>query len=1654
MGGLGHDGSSLREQAKNARDPRRAKRQLKRLPKWRGKDAGSIGDIFAPQIDFPWDRKVYARAPLAASYMDSLSARDRTAVFHALFPRMSAIAERAWTDAAHRTYQVAGVRYPFRAPHRPETISATRGWFLVWLWDALEGIDADLEWISAWTPHLEDGRAHPNAIAWLLGTALRAGGPDAAMVRDVLTRSINGDHEVGQMGRHAIVALLNSNARDDWELIGNLLLTAQRQEGLRQAILEASDEASPEAFRYVLGLVLEHDLHRFSSTVRAFDIWLGMQWAGGSTSVVRDELTRLCRFFDDDRSREEAITSGPPEEAFLALWATAYVDAGAAVALASRMLDADAPEHRFVALRLITMTRFQPEGLDLIAARLQRGEPDDRLRMALVGALGGFQFERASDGLFTTVAEIFHATPEKARVLPHIVWPWARYALERSVPAGALRAMAKGSPEKMIPFVGALDNAICSTVVREIAGLVLQPHKDGYRIVQHKPMTREARALMLRLVKDSRQDVQSAAFEALSTVPLESDEAELLVGQLHRSSAIFRKGALKRLTTLPEPDLLATAERLLSNSSSKARAAGLELADHLATHSHKHGAAARALVTGAQIGDSELRLAAERIASGAPARSISCDDALGLVPKGSRAKPITPIHRGVRLETPAAHRCIEQLANIVIQHAETEIQVPGGDLGSEAVSTVLLGSGGWRFPRPAGNANIETQARERMPLFDIWNTWLNQRARTERDPDGLEIVRAAAWLGRDEQHCEALPPIFSEAGHWSLRHALTAILRWLVLLSNPNSAGALLTQLLEDALAQPTPTPEEHRFLTRKEPGERRERHPERYVVSVRLRCATDGWQKGEWEYSQADSARLGALTMLAMDRQYPGCESGPSLARFVAAFDAGYLNEYDLIWHLLYVRGEMNADPYGLSQTVRLGPIAEVSTYRSCKHLEGRPALLEAVRKVRERIIEIEIARGEKPTLVSIAAKSLGYAGGAEVLFRLAGALGRDKIIRQHEWGEPTRAFSLSRLISVTGPGESDTHERFAELHRTSGIKRSRTLELAMFAPQWAAHAEHALGFPGLEDAIWWVHAHTKNRDYWRGELRDIWASRISERTELDADDLEEGAVDVAWFRRVMNAIGTDGWNAIQPAVKYASNSGGHKRAELFAESMLGRVVVPDLMPRIDGPRHQESVRALGLIPLPPDPEHAQAEALRRYTRLQNFRRESRQFGSMRQASEGRAVDIGLQNLARTAGFRDPRRLQWAMESHAVADLAQGPVVVTAEETTVALSIDDEGAPSLAVTKKGKSLKDIPAAAKKSPAISDLRSRVTELRRQVSRMRSSLEDSMCRGDSFIPAELRSLLAHPMLRPMLERLVFIGEGTLIGYPDAHSNTLRDHAGRVEPIGTSDSMRIAHPMDFLSRGDWTEWQRDCFVAERVQPFKQVFREAYAKTAGELDRSDMSRRYAGHQINPRQALALLKTRQWIFAPEEGVKKTFHDEKIVADVWFQEYFHTPAEVEGLTLEGVAFARRGSERKRLMLAEVPDRVFSEAMRDMDLVVSVAHIGGIDPEASASTVEMRRTLVHQTCRVLNLANVRVEGHHAIIDGVRATYSVHLGSATTRIMPATMLVIVAVHSQHRGRLFLPFADDDPKSAEVLTKVLLLARDTEIKDPSILEQIRR
>jgi hypothetical protein len=139
--------------------------------------------------------------------------------------------------------------------------------------------------------------------------------------------------------------------------------------------------------------------------------------------------------------------------------------------------------------------------------------------------------------------------------------------------------------------------------------------------------------------------------------------------------------------------------------------------------------------------------------------------------------------------------------------------------------------------------------------------------------------------------------------------------------------------------------------------------------------------------------------------------------------------------------------------------------------------------------------------------------------------------------------------------------------------------------------------------------------------------------------------------------------------------------------------------------------------------------------------------------------------------------------------------------------------------------------------------------------------------------------------------------------------------------------------------------------------------------------------------------------------------------------------------------------------LADVPPLAFSEVMRDVDLVVSVA---GTEPTGYASPfrADSRAQLLAALIADLGLDRVTVEGACAVVRGTRATYRVHLTSGGIHLESGGYLCIVPASfggTAHR-RLFLPFADEDQMTSIILSKVLLLNEDERLTDPTILAQL--
>lgn len=1571
-----------------------------------------------------------------------LDAPGRRRLMEALLPGKVAAAEAAWDLLALRPFQTGMSRLPFRARHSPQTLARVRGRWLLQTAMLLGEYDGDIAWVAAWAPHLAQWWG-ADELGWLLAGGMQAGGAAGDEVFNILRASAAGEHPVGEMGRHVVRAFLSSARPDAWEYVERLLLAAQRQEGLRQVILESVDESHPDAFRRMIRLVRDENLGRFSSVGRAMDTWFGFAWDGASGIKVDTVLDRVSTFLDDPAARDAALEESDAETVYLALWSTAFLDVDAAVGQAARLMSSPSDEVRFAAVHLLGQSLWSSSYPHLMAALR-----DPSLRVA-ARALDAFAGDAGAyvDGaaLFAALESLLARLPKRSQTVGALVWPWTARKLERTQVAAAMGANAAGVPaERMLPYVRDMDPFQREHFICRIAGV--RPRWHSGPAPERRTLTPEQRALVLELLGDASADVRGAAFRAMGDGAPAADESARLVDLLARKPSDLRSGALRRLGALPDAELLDAGDRLTGDADPLRRLAGLELLRDAA----EGGRAAETVrermraYRATHTAVSEPEAAHLDAVLGASVEVPVLDDALGLAPDAGRRAWPAPARRAVTIDTPAAQAAIESLAALALAHQTVEVGSPGGDRRLLLECAFLM-----HGPRNPASA---AEGEEKLPLRDVWKAWQAERPAATRDADGLELFRAllagdkaAAWSGPDARRLMGAAP-------WNSGRAfLTGVLEWCAWWQAPASAPAFLVDGVESAMAALTSAdlremaaePDRVVHFTIYNRNKKRGFEPRLDAANawlVRLRW----WQGARPEEFSAAS---GASRIHGLLRWFRHETDGflalePSLADFLSAYRAGAADRGDFITLIL---GRASGGGY---QPL----IHALSARRPAPELAAHAELLEAVEACRRRVVEVECARGDRPTEASRHALNLRWTGGLETLSRALPALGATPFARTMGYARDgaSRQDTLSHLVLRSIPRAEDTHDAFAAWAAGAKLKAARLVALALYAPQWAGHVAHALGWPGLDSAVWWMGAHTKDDRSWSlNELKEVCAAEVREHTPLSAADLTEGAVDVAWFREAHARLGAERWKAVEDAAKYGSSAGGHTRAQLFGRAMGGTVTREELAERIASKRHQDSVRALGLVPLPADGDRA-AELLVRYQLLQQYRRESRKFGSQRQASEARAVEIGMANLARTAGYRDPQRLQWAMEREAVADLAAGPVVREVAGVTITLSIGEDGTPELSAARGGKALKSIPAAVGKNPDAAELKDRLKELRRQASRVRGALEEAMCRGDLFTGAELRALLAHPILRPALERLVFVGDGAA-GYPAEGGLALRDAAGALHALGADESIRLAHPDDLFRRGDWSAWQRDCFRAERVQPFKQVFRELYPMVEAEAG-STFSRRYAGHQVQPRQALALLGGRGWVTHPEEGVSRTFHDAGLTARLGFQEAFHTPADIEGLTLEVVVFTKKG-EWKQMPLAEVPPRVFSEAMRDLDLVVSVAHQGGVNPEATASTVEMRAALLRETCELLGMDNVEVQGTHAVIHGTRADYAVHLGSAGATVLPGTALFIVAVHSQHRGRMFLPFADDDPRTAEVMSKVLLLARDREIKDPHILDQIR-
>ncbi|HEX9116192.1 MAG TPA: DUF5724 domain-containing protein, partial [Anaerolineae bacterium] len=1138
----------------------------------------------------------YSQADMAR--LDQLEPSERQQVFAAVFgSRLAPHVERAWQIGKRGPYSYGGWRRPFRAPEDPSLTLPARSHWLDSLLRVVGVYEPDLAWAAAWAPYLTWYGGDP--IGLLCAAAIEEGGAEGSQTYEILCASAQGEHPIGAMGRHVTRALLTANYPPGWDYIERLLLAAQRQEGVRQAILETIDEAHPDAFRRMLRLILDHDLTRYAATVRAADVWLGLSWNVNDIRLVKEALACLLRHLDAAASGEPLPVEGTPQERYLGLWAAAYQNAPAAIPLSEAHLRSTDVEQRFAAVHLLGQLNVEPASRALATAL---EDPD--LRVA-TWAVAGIWRKAAEPGIFERLEALLPRFPAKTQPVTAPVWPWLRLEIGQPVIADALtRFLGDRSPERLLPYLPLLDAVGRAQAVR--------------LFVTQKPQGPGTRRALITLAGDGFSYVRQEATRALAESRILPAEAPDLEGLLTRKPADLRASVLGLLLGQPDQAALASGQRLLARRDARQRMAGLDLLRQMVEHRRlatecrevaRAYSAARPQLVPAEEERLQILCREEEL------EVVTLVDGLGLLDPAGRTRPpeLRPTRRRgpfrvreAALVTDAAVSCLQSLDAWIHEHRAEPVTVRD-HLDKEREE--LLGNLIWAFPSPNPRLKPEEDLAN-LPLAEAWEVWWQERPAAARDADGLELVRAQACFLREHWNRQAektawlgplLTTLFGEGITESLRYGgmIVRLLPWFWRRHPAIGTADFLLDCLERSLAL---IPEDKRT----KPDEWRNYN------------GILGWQdvarthrdvcSGEW--SPAHQARFWRL-LRWIDEPAAGCpRRRPQMTELLAAYEAGAATRDDLLDQLIGFREENSR---GFHQFTDLH---QNSGRQPTDLVERHPIVGELVQRCRERVLEVELKRGDLPTPASLPALALRWTGGMHAVLPLIKALGQDAFARGYLYAGQSRSAVLSHLIRATTPLADNTPEAFALAAQAAGIGPRRLVELAVYAPQWARHVEQTLKWPGFTEAVWWLYAHTKDGGWTvDAELRELWQAQVAQHTGLTGQELMDGAVDVQWFHRAYGTLGAERWGEVYRAALYASGGLGHKRAQLFADAMLGQIPREVICSRVKDKRQGDAVRSLGLLPLSHEDRAEEIQA--RYAVIQGFLRTSRQYGSQRQASE-----------------------------------------------------------------------------------------------------------------------------------------------------------------------------------------------------------------------------------------------------------------------------------------------------------------------------------------------------------------------------------------------------------------------------------------------------
>ncbi|MDR1335874.1 MAG: DUF5724 domain-containing protein, partial [Tannerella sp.] len=841
-----------------------------------------------------------------------------------------------------------------------------------------------------------------------------------------------GDNNTRLLDDRIISGIVKSGNRELYELLGNMLLAAKLQEGLRQSILENGDNGRVEFLIYILKLVLDNDLLRFSSAVRAVDVWMGLDERAEDKRVVA-KLAKLGYAYLTDRNAcREAMESNDVMEIYTALWATSVYEMNDTVPLIDRLMKGG-KYRKLVALYFVCQLENETLQFKISSGCLEETDLDI-LSLVVINYPAGYGWagekndfaekcrkmhalsdKKLRDAHFDKLLNILSLIPQKGYQSAGKPFDWCTLSLSRT-----------DLFTRLLTLAGYDFDPVKTGKLMDHMALSDSGNREKFiRFFLDNPAGARERAFLFTSLSDKSMPVRTQALKNIGKLKITEDEAQLVMNLLALKTGDLRQNALDILLSLPSPRPSEAVKILLADRQENKRLAGLDLAGRLLRDGTLRQQDLPALLgLMPEVTDKEQLLVD---AMTGPAPRYGKENGFGLYDAAWRPD-FGPLKTGKKhtlksvfdFDPKRILKIVDDMCRLVHENRDYTYQIRNWD---DSLEDVVLGGQQWlriRADVSLDGRTYETGLDDYV-LQDVWRGWI-------RD-NGVTFAEMALFLFLDNVtgYSNRYEPDYREwavrivCSHFNVKEgdrliryiakkeygrlALNIInLLWVEYSEDERFeilAGALADLMQRVSAADwLRPVEEETNRYYRKESETFADTGEVRFFLTHLGHAVKQDEHFTRYVHLCYELGRLSGMTYTGLNET--------DVAR---GFELGILKK-DALYRMFF-----------LSDTRYLTDYAGNMIRKTMKETVRQYPVLKAVaEEVAARVIEIELKRGDSKTEVSELAAGIRWHEGAGNFAKILIAMGQETFVRGYVYeSNLTKKTVLSSLLKASHPLPSD---------------------------------------------------------------------------------------------------------------------------------------------------------------------------------------------------------------------------------------------------------------------------------------------------------------------------------------------------------------------------------------------------------------------------------------------------------------------------------------------------------------------------------------------------------------------------------------------------------------------------------------------------------